>query len=165
MVPVCCMANSTQRDSRTSLQRDRRRAHPSWREDPRIATATGLAKSWDAISWISIASSGSVRERKQERCSGLFMTGKGRHTYMYCCTCACTCTNSNYSKTVQQKHVKFGLHIAPYSVSLSLGLWHCSSLGFGVENVLVSSFEPSFKCTAGKTLLTPITLHSKVLCD
>ena len=77
---------------------------------------------------------------------GLSLVKVVTRTYVYYCTCVCA--KSNYSKTVQQTHVKFRLRIAPYSASLSPGLWHCSSLSFGVKNVLVSKLEPLFKYTA-----------------
>ena len=71
------------------------------------------------------------------------MYGKGRHTYIYYLVCA----NIYYSISVQWNHFKFAVHIAPYSGSLGLSLWHCSSFSFGIEKVLASRFDSPFKCT------------------
>ena len=69
--------------------------------------------------------------------------GKGRHTYIYYLVSA----NNYYSISVQRNHFKFAVHIAPYSGSLGLSLWHCSSFSFGIEKVLASRFDSPFKCT------------------
>ena len=67
--------------------------------------------------------------------------GKGRHTHLHYLVCA----NIYYSISVQRNHFKFAVHIAPYSGSLGLSLWHCSSFSFGIENVLASRFDSPFK--------------------
>ena len=72
--------------------------------------------------------------------------GKGRHTYMT------VLSNIYYSISVQRNRFKFAGHIAPHSGSLCLSLWHCSPFSFGIEKVLVSRFDSSFKCTAANKL-------------
>ena len=74
--------------------------------------------------------------------------GKGRQTYMYYLEGA----NIYYSISVHRNHFKFAVHIAPYSGSLGLSLWHCSSFSFGTEKVLVIRFDPPFKFTAANKL-------------
>ena len=59
--------------------------------------------------------------------------------------------------------MKFGVAITPNSGCISLLLGDYSSFTFGVEKILVSRFEPPFKCIANKTLQTLTTPYSKVL--
>ena len=74
--------------------------------------------------------------------------GKGRHAHLHYLVCA----NIYYSISVQQNRFKFAGHIAPHSGSLGLTLRHCSTFSFAIEKVLVSRFDPPFKCTAVKIL-------------
>ena len=48
--------------------------------------------------------------------------------------------------------MRFGGIVAPHSGCLSLTLGLCSSFSFGVVSVLLSKFDPPFKCTVDKNL-------------
>ena len=76
------------------------------------------------------------------------MYGKGRHTD----TAMSKMPISYFSVHFQQNYMRFGVSTTPNSNSLNLDLRLCSSFSFGVENVLVSRFDPPFKCTADKEL-------------
>ena len=58
----------------------------------------------------------------------------------------------NFSITVRRNHMRFGEIVVPSSGYLSLTLGPCSSFSFGVVCVLLSRFDPPFKCTAEKNL-------------
>ena len=81
----------------------------------------------------------------------MFVCGKGRHTYMYMYASVWK-HYDYYSITVQRNRMKFTVHRGPSNVNLGLSLWHCSSFGFGIENVLVSRSDPPFKCAVDKKL-------------
>ena len=79
--------------------------------------------------------------------------------------CVCVLVQPYFSTTVQQICMKIGVDITPNSGCLTLVLCRWSSFGFDVENVLVSRFVSTFKCTVNTKLEKLITSHWKVLCD
>ena len=94
-------------------------------------------------------------------CTHTHTHGKGRQQY----GCVCVLVQLYFSITVQQICMKIGVGITPNGSCLSLVLCHWSSFSFGVENVLVSRFVSTFKCTVNTKLQKLITPHWKVLCD
>ena len=58
----------------------------------------------------------------------------------------------SHALSVQRNHIRICGIVAPYSGCLSLTLGPCSSFSFGVVRVLLSRFDPPFKCTADKNL-------------